>query len=243
MRRGFKLGLNPPIGTRDMLSMPPATTTSPRPSIMLCAAIFTACKLEAQKRLTVVPPTVSGRPASATTRRARFIPCSPSGKAQPRITSSISARSSCGTRSTAALTASAARSSARTSLSAPLLARPIGVRTALTMTASDMSLFSFFLWRRSLYDALWREDDTLRMPGQHLFTMLIMTDNGYRHIDTSLAGLHVCDCGLTTDSIPYKYWPYKFKDHHTRNIIHIATKFGWQRSGQQAVHHEATLLI
>ena len=137
-RRGLKLGLKPPIGTRDMFSTPPATYASPSPSMRFCAAMLTACRLEAQKRLTVTPAAVSGRPARAPTRRARFIPCSPSGKAQPRITSSIRERSSCGTRSTAALTAIAARSSARTSLSTPLLARPMGVRTALTITASAM---------------------------------------------------------------------------------------------------------
>src|SRR5690348_17813896 len=32
---GLKLGLNPPIGTRDMLSTPPAMMRSPWPSMML----------------------------------------------------------------------------------------------------------------------------------------------------------------------------------------------------------------
>jgi hypothetical protein len=43
-----------------------------------------------------------------------------------------------GLRSTSALRGIAARSSARTSLSDPLTARPIGVRTASTTTASGM---------------------------------------------------------------------------------------------------------
>src|SRR5579883_336395 len=139
------------MGTRDILSTPPATTTSPNPNMMLCAAILTACKLDAQKRLTVTPAAVSGSPASAPTRRARFMPCSPSGKAQPIITSSIKARSRLGTRSTAARTARAARSSARTSSSAPLPARPIGVRTALTMTASVILVSPFCLFSEPSY--------------------------------------------------------------------------------------------
>src|SRR5262249_41124258 len=63
---------------------------------------------------------------------------SPSGKAQPRITSSIWLASKCDTRSTAPRMATAARSSPRTTLSAPLPARPIGVRTALTITACGL---------------------------------------------------------------------------------------------------------
>src|SRR4051794_19323553 len=48
-------------------------------------------------------------------------------------------KSTLGLRSTSAWSGTAARSSARTSFSEPLTARPIGVRTASTMTASDMS--------------------------------------------------------------------------------------------------------
>src|SRR5262245_65530917 len=95
------------------------------------------CRLEAQKRFTVVPGTVSGSPASSATRRARFIPWRSCGKPQPIITSTTSARSSSGTWFSAASTANAARSSGRTSISEPFLARPIGVRAAATMTASD----------------------------------------------------------------------------------------------------------
>ena len=89
MSLGLKLGLKPPIGTRDMLSTPPTTMISPWPSMMLCAAMFTACRLLAQKRLTVTAPAVVGSPTSPVMMRATFMPCSPSGKAQPTMTSSI----------------------------------------------------------------------------------------------------------------------------------------------------------
>src|SRR4051794_15781390 len=94
------------------------------------------CRLEAQKRLTVVPGTDSGSSASSAARRARFIPCFSCGKPQPTITSTISPRSSPGTCFRAASITNAARSSGRASTSEPLRARPIGVLVAATMTAS-----------------------------------------------------------------------------------------------------------
>jgi len=59
----------------------------------------------------VTADTSTGKPARSDAMRATFIPCSPSGMAQPRITSSISLGSSCGTRSSAPLIATAASSS------------------------------------------------------------------------------------------------------------------------------------
>src|SRR5579872_1424957 len=135
---GLKLGLKPPIGTRDMDSTPPTTIRSPLPSMIVCAAKLNAVRLLAQKRFTVTPPAVVGRPASAVMMRATFMPCSPSGKAQPTITSSICEVSTFGTRSSAPRTAVAAKSSARMLFNTPLPARPIGVRTALTITASGI---------------------------------------------------------------------------------------------------------
>src|SRR5512132_1396607 len=93
-------------------------------------------RLDAQKRLTVVPGTVSGNPASSAARRPRFIPWRSCGKPQPTITSTISPRSSSGTLFSTASIAKATRSSGRASTSEPLCARPIGVRAAATMTAS-----------------------------------------------------------------------------------------------------------
>src|SRR3954451_21327407 len=55
------------------------------------------------------------------------------------MTSCVSAKSTSGLRSISAFSGTAARSSARTSLSEPLTARPIGVRTASTMRASGIS--------------------------------------------------------------------------------------------------------
>src|SRR5205085_6279597 len=52
--------------------------------------------------------------------------------------SSVWAKSTSGLRSTSAASGTAARSSARTWRSEPLTARPIGVRTASTITASGM---------------------------------------------------------------------------------------------------------
>src|SRR5262245_39296386 len=70
------------------------------------------------------------------------MPCLSCGNPQPIITSTRSARSSSGTWLSAASTAKAARSSGRASTSEPFLARPIGVRAAATMIASDKGVLS-----------------------------------------------------------------------------------------------------
>ena len=49
-----------------------------------------ACRPELQKRFTVTPDTVTGRPARIADNRAMFWPVARSGMAQPRITSSTS---------------------------------------------------------------------------------------------------------------------------------------------------------
>src|ERR1700722_6368514 len=58
------------------------------------------------------------------------------------MTSTIELDSSCGLRSSSAFSGTAARSSARTDLSDPLTARPMGVRTASTITASGIRKLS-----------------------------------------------------------------------------------------------------
>ena len=84
-------------------------------------------------------PGRDGRARPAARRCGRR--CSPPRRARSRSPSSrrrSRAKSTPGLRSTSAFSGTAARSSARTSLSDPLAARPIGVRTASTMTASGM---------------------------------------------------------------------------------------------------------
>ena len=77
--------MKPIIGTRDIDSVPPATYASPMPMAIEPAAVWMACMAEPQKRFTVAPPTLRGRPASTPTMRPTFMPCSPSGKAQPMV--------------------------------------------------------------------------------------------------------------------------------------------------------------
>ena len=69
--------------------------------------------------------------------RATFRPCSPSGIAQPRITSSTSSGGgAAGARASASRMTTDAMSSGRITLSVPFGALPTAVRTAETMTAS-----------------------------------------------------------------------------------------------------------
>ncbi len=96
-----------------MLSAPPAIITSASPTRMRSAAICTAVRPEAQKRLTVTPPTLCGRPAITIAARAMLMPCSASGKLQPTMASSIAFGSSVGTCASAWRTAATSRSSGR----------------------------------------------------------------------------------------------------------------------------------
>ena len=104
-----------------MDSTPAATKASPMPAAIDPAAECTACIDEPQKRLTVAPATERGSPASTPAMRPRFMPCSPSGNAQPTVTSSRVAGST-PLRSTSARTICPHSSSGRTSTSSPLRA-------------------------------------------------------------------------------------------------------------------------
>ena len=117
-----------------MLSTPPATYTSPSPATMRCAASAMVCRPLEQKRLTVMPATLTGRPAISAHWRAMFQPVAPSGLAQP-ISTSSTAPGSMPARSTAALTTWPPSVAPWVMLKAPfqLLAR--GVRAVETMTA------------------------------------------------------------------------------------------------------------
>ena len=130
---GLKDGLLPPIGTMDMDSTPPAIMTSASPTRMRSAAMDTAVMPAAQKRLTVAPATVLGRPDSSAAILATFMPCSASGIAQPMMASSMAAGSSEGTCDSALLITATSRSSGRVFLNTPRPDLPIGVRVAATM--------------------------------------------------------------------------------------------------------------
>jgi hypothetical protein len=79
-----------------------------------------------------------GSPARSDAMRATFVPDSPSGVAQPRITSSTASGASCGVCAISARMTSAAISSGRVVRSEPRGALPTAVRRPATMTASFM---------------------------------------------------------------------------------------------------------
>src|SRR5664279_5299617 len=70
-------GLSVTHGARVMLSTPPARKQLPSPDLIACAALAIAWRPEPQRRLTVWPGTVIGRPASRRARRATFLLSSP----------------------------------------------------------------------------------------------------------------------------------------------------------------------
>ena len=55
--------------------------------MMRWLASATVCRPEEQKRFTVMPETVTGRPARSAIWRAMLAPVAPSGLAQPMMTS------------------------------------------------------------------------------------------------------------------------------------------------------------
>ena len=111
-------------GARVIDSTPPPMNTSPSPTAIAWAAELIAWSPLPHRRLTVSPPTSTGRPASNSAIRATSRLSSPAWFAQPRMTSSISP-GSMPERSTTARMTVAARSSGRTLARAPPY-RPIG---------------------------------------------------------------------------------------------------------------------
>ncbi len=130
-----------PIGTRDMLSTPPAKTRSSKPEATFCAAMFTASRPEAQKRLICTPATVSGRPALIAAVLAMSAPWSPTGVTQPRTTSSTPLGSSEELRTSVSCMRPTTRSTGLVPWREPLnLPLPRGVRMASKTSASVLAM-------------------------------------------------------------------------------------------------------
>ena len=123
-----------PSGTRLITSTPPATTTSCAPEITWATAKSTACWLDPQARLTVVPGMDSGQPAASTANRPMLDDWSPTWPTQPQITSSTTA-GSMPVRCASARSTSADRSAA-CAVDSPPPRLPTAVLTASTTTAS-----------------------------------------------------------------------------------------------------------
>ncbi len=116
-------------GALVILSTPHAITSSASPHITCLAASITACKPDAQRRFTVFPATVTGKPASRAAMRATLRLSSPAWLASPAITSSIAFTSAPGFLSSSVLITCASRSSGRMLLKLPPYL-PTGVLTA-----------------------------------------------------------------------------------------------------------------
>ena len=80
-----------PMGTRLMLSTPPATTRSSQPERTFCAARLTASRPEAQKRLTCTPEVRKSQPALSAATLGSTEPCSATGETMPMTMSSTAA--------------------------------------------------------------------------------------------------------------------------------------------------------
>ena len=103
----------------------------------LAAAKCTACWLDPQARSRVTPGIASGQPAASTASLPTLVDWSAIWVTQPQMMSSISSGSSWFLAASAVST-DADRSTGCTPLSVPLR-RPMGARTASTITASRTS--------------------------------------------------------------------------------------------------------
>ena len=119
-----------------MDSTPPATTRSSQPERTFCAAMFTASRPEAQKRLSCTPEARKSQPAASAAVLAMQLPCSPTGVTQP-ITTSSTCEVSRSWRFCNSLSTPMSSVIGLTSYSEPLaLPRPRGVRIASKTKAS-----------------------------------------------------------------------------------------------------------
>src|SRR3954469_4257520 len=165
-----------PIGTRDIDSTPPAKTRSSQPEATFWAAMLTASRPEAQKRLSCTPATVSGRPALIAAVLAMSAPWSPTGDTQPRTTSSTRLGSMRSLRTSISCMRPTTRSTGLVPCSEPLcLPLPRGVRMASNTNASVAAMSSGLL--------RWRNSGRRTLPGLRSFmnasscrTMAAMTD-------------------------------------------------------------------
>ncbi len=120
-------------GDRVMDSTPPATTTSAMPAPMLAAASCTAIIPVAHCRCTAPPGVSGGRPRALATYRAVH---PPPWRTSPRTRSSMSPGSSAAAAMAAATVCPPSSWRVRGARLRP--ARPMGLRTAATITASVM---------------------------------------------------------------------------------------------------------
>ncbi len=126
---------------RDIDSTPPANTRSSQPEATFWAAMFTASRPEAQKRLTWTPATVSGSPALIAAVLAMSAPWSPTGETQPRTTSSTRLGSSFSLRTRVSCIRPTTRSTGLVACSDPFnLPLPRGVRIASNTSASAAAI-------------------------------------------------------------------------------------------------------
>ncbi len=128
-----------PMGTRLILSTPPATTRSSQPLATFWAAMLTASNPDAQNRLICTPEQRTSQPALRAAIFGNTEPCSPIGDTTP-ITMSSTCAGSKPLRSRRASKTVTPKSMGLTSCSEPsFLPLPRGVRTLSKIYTSVMA--------------------------------------------------------------------------------------------------------
>ena len=122
-------------GAKLMFSMPPAMTTSASPALIACAASITDFNPDPHTLLMVTAATEGATPPKIIACRAGACP-TPACSTLPRITSSTVSASNL-VRAMVSLMSPAAKRGAGT-VDSPPMKRPMGVRSADTMTARSI---------------------------------------------------------------------------------------------------------
>src|SRR5215831_7875750 len=78
----------------------------------------------------------------------------------------------------------------------------------------------------------------------HYFLAFLITTHPFcSHVCTAIYLLKMCNGAFTTNDIACEHWPQELEDQLAGNVIQVAANFRWESSSQQALDHQAPLLI
>src|SRR5688500_17100143 len=223
----------------DMDSVPPAMTHSAIPAMMRSAAIAMVCEPDEQKRLTVTAGTSCGSPARSAAMRATFVPDSPSGVAQPMMTSSIVFGSSPGARRSKSSMTAAAMSSGLTVRKLPRGAFPTAVRTPATITASLMYDLPFFNSISKFDSRISNSYHAFGLAAHHLFAVLVAADPRGLEMRVGRGLGQLFQRHLAAHGVAAEDGAQEAERHLPRDEVDAAADLGRERRRQQPVNHQA----
>ena len=86
-------------------------------------------------------------------------------------------------------------------------------------------------------------DNSLRISGHHFFTVLVEANKVCSHACIVFRRLKLNDRYRARNRIAGKHGPMKLKFQFARNEVHVAADFRRDRSRQQTMNHQTSLLV